>query len=117
MKVEIIIPRRAGQDVFYRLLEPIDYLGVHIPAGFTTDGATTPRWLRWILPPVDAYMLAAVIHDWLLATGQGWRAANRKFAEALTDLGIPAYKRFPMIWAVHLNGWFRASGGDTRSGR
>lgn len=107
MKVEIIIPRKAGREVFYKLLEPIDYLGVQIPAGFTTDGATTPRWLRWILPPVDAYMLAAVVHDWLLAAGQGWQVANRKFAEALRDLRIPAYKRYPMVWAVYVNGWFR----------
>lgn len=36
-----------------------------VPAGFTTDFASTPRCLQWLAPSTGKYTLAAILHDFL----------------------------------------------------
>lgn len=36
---------------------------VDVPTGFLTDGATIPRFLWWLLPPIDEYSQATTLHD------------------------------------------------------
>lgn len=36
---------------------------VDIPTGFLTDGATIPRFLWWLLPPIGEYSQATTLHD------------------------------------------------------
>lgn len=63
LRVEKIEARR------WRLLEPLVYIsarfdGVFVaPTGFETNFASVPRPLWVLLPPVDKYDPAAVIHD------------------------------------------------------
>lgn len=38
---------------------------VDVPTGFITDGATIPRWLWWVLPPLGEYSQATTLHDYL----------------------------------------------------
>ena len=63
MKVEIILPTTTFGRVYYKLLEPLCLLGHKVPVGFTSDGATVPRILWALFPPVGRYFLAAVLHD------------------------------------------------------
>ena len=41
---------------------------VDVPTGFITDGATIPRWLWWLLPPIGEYSQATTLHDYLCRT-------------------------------------------------
>lgn len=41
---------------------------VDIPAGYLTDGASIPRALWWILPPLGKYSAATTVHDMLCNT-------------------------------------------------
>lgn len=41
---------------------------VDVPTGFITDGATIPRWLWWLLPPLGEYSQATTLHDYLCRT-------------------------------------------------
>jgi len=36
-----------------------------VPAGFSTDLASVPRLLWWLIPPFGMYERAAIIHDYL----------------------------------------------------
>lgn len=45
-------------------------ISVDVPVGYRTDLASTPWWIRWLLPPNGKYGKAAVIHDYLCATRQ-----------------------------------------------
>lgn len=38
---------------------------VDVPTGFLTDGATIPRILWWLLPPIEEYTQATTLHDLL----------------------------------------------------
>ena len=38
---------------------------VDVPTGFLTDGATVPRWLWWLIPPMGSYSQATTLHDCL----------------------------------------------------
>jgi hypothetical protein len=78
---------------------------ITVPAGFVTDLASIPRVLWSLLPPHGRYAKAAIIHDWLYATGIGGREyADNVFLEAMEVLGVPKLKRYPMFWAVRLFG-------------
>lgn len=77
-----------------------------VPKGFTTDFASVPRLFWNILPPWGTYGKAAVLHDWLYHTQE----FNRKFCddllmEAMTTLGVAAWKRWTIYLGVRLGGF------------
>lgn len=93
----------------WRLLEAISYrhgdVAVHVPAGFETDFASTPRLLWPIFPPFGRWTAAAVIYDYLYRTGlQPKVIADAIFMAAMQDLGVPEWKRWAMYLAVRLFG-------------
>lgn len=45
LKVKILIPNRWFKKPSYELLEPLEIIGQTVPAGFVTDGASSPRIL------------------------------------------------------------------------
>ena len=91
--------RRADLDrlgpLEFRLIEPlvVEIYGVkyRAPAGAKTDGASTPRVFRNLVPRVGRHIYGAIIHDaayrgvleelWVLAQSDGdtdsWRTARR----------------------------------------
>lgn len=103
MLVEIIVPPKAGGKAFYRLREEITYLGITVHQDFVTDGGTIPRILHGLFPPVDSWMLGAVIHDFLIETTGDYDIANNKLHEALIDLNVPKWRRFFIMAGVKAN--------------
>jgi len=90
--------------VLYRLKETIEVFGVTIPKDFVSDGATVPRFLWSLFPPVDDYFGASLLHDYLLHIGTDWKDAEQKFKKALEHDGISKTKIWLMVNAVRLNG-------------
>ena len=98
----------------WRLESNIQYGLIQAPAGFTTDGATVPRRLRFLLPRWGSYSRAAVIHDVLcdsLAKGSPhslaptWKSAAVLFREMMIAEGTGTALRTAMFaivyaWAV-----------------
>lgn len=41
---------------------------VDVETNFKTDGATIPRWLWWLLPPIGEYTQCTTLHDKLCTT-------------------------------------------------
>lgn len=73
---EIIAYRKLKKRHFwhsqcYQILEPFEYhIGtedsedvIKVDAGFITDFASTPFWIRWKYPAIGWYAKAAVLHD------------------------------------------------------
>jgi hypothetical protein len=102
IRVEILLPKKLFSKVRYRLLQSINLCGVTVPIGFVSDGASVPRLLWFIFPPVGRYFQAAVVHDWLLANNHPWMKANKLFLQALKEQGIPWCARYPMYGATVL---------------
>lgn len=100
MKVEIILPTTTFGRVHYKLLEPLCLLGHKVPVGFTSDGATVPRILWALFPPVGRYFLAAVLHDYLLYKGVHWMRANKAFLEALKAQKVANWVAYSMYAAT-----------------
>lgn len=77
---------------------------IHVPKGFKTNFASSPRPLWWLVPPMGKYGKAAVIHDYMYAKKIGTREwADKVFYEAMDTLGVPGWKRWLMYKAVR---WF-----------
>lgn len=120
--VEILGKARGGR-VTARLLQGFSYRTrdarggdvIAVPAGFVTDFASVP-WGFWNLePPLGEAGRAAVVHDYLYVTRglggpYGRPEADAIFREALSDLGVPLWKR-NLLWAAvrvgGANGWGR----------
>lgn len=116
-----VVPITAEElDVAYcdgrnwRLLEPFDFASeaierlIHVPAGFVTDFASTPRIIWPILPPTGSYGKAAVLHDWCYRTpGQTKHRldADRVLLEAMIALNVPKWARWTVFAGVRIGGY------------
>lgn len=89
---------------------------IEAPQGFETDFASVPRIFWRVLPPWGRYSPAAVIHDYLYHTHKVSRAdADRAFLTLMQRLGVPAWKRTVMYWAVRLFGGPAYSSGKSET--
>lgn len=89
---------------------PLDYasdiLGrtVVVPVGFSSDGASVPRFMWAIYPPFGAYLEAAIVHDWFCVSHEvDYVTAAKVFREAMEACGVPKWRRNKMYFAVR---WF-----------
>jgi len=91
MKVEI---NPAGTR--FTLLEAEWYpaYGITVPAGYTTDFASTPKFIWSIYPPEGYYHHAALLHDYLYDCHHGYkdlcdrREADKRLREQMKSDGV-----------------------------
>lgn len=95
------------------LLEPLKYqvgrLIITIPAGFISDGASTPKVLWVFFPPWDKrYAVASIIHDYLYSelniTGLNKELSDEIFIKIMEENGVGIIKRRLMYRAVSMFG-------------
>lgn len=121
-------PYIRGDRSMWGLARPLTYRpksgtgAITVPAGFTTDLASVPRWAWVLLPPDGPWVKAAVIHDYLYATGGTgviWNressiadgvaydrlASDRIMREAMAIRGVDVVRRNIIYFAVRLGGW------------
>lgn len=94
---------------------------ITVPAGFVTDLASVPRWAWIIVPPDGPWVKAAIIHDYLYATGGTgkWKRqaasitrpepysrleADRILREGMENRGVGAFARGLIYAAVRIGG-------------
>ena len=105
----------------FTLRENLTVEGITVPAGFSSDGASVPRFFwRLVFPPGDQKALkAAFVHDFLYRTHpEGWtrEAADMLFLKLLLKEGIPKFSAVLAWLGVRLFGgkaW--KAGGKTLS--
>ena len=93
----------------FTLREDLTAGGVTVPSGFSSDGASVPRFFwRLVFPPGDHKALkAAFVHDFLYRTHpEGWTkaAADNLFLILLLMNGIPKFSAYLAYWGVRLFG-------------
>jgi hypothetical protein len=114
-----------GDDRFWILGEPLvaqaDDGRIDIPTGFTTDGASVPRWAQRITdwaPWDDPQRWAGIVHDWLYSQpGVTKRHADNVFRALLASEGAGWLKRKLMYAAVVIGGGHAYRGNQTRGPR
>lgn len=117
--LSIKVETSDGRNVI--VLEPFDFVDSKgnkytVPAGTTSDGASTPRLLWRELPPFGVYWLAAVFHDWLFRdTKFPEHQCNALLLEAMVSLNVPLLERQAIFEGVSLGGW--ASFAEDRKGQ
>ena len=78
---------------------------IHVPIGFKTDFASTPKWSHRFLPPDGPWRKAAVIHDYMYSTGFDRHTADTIFKEALLSSKINPATAWVFYLAVRVCGW------------
>jgi len=136
MRLILTKPSAWPKPAVYTTDEPRTIYGVHIPAGFETDGASVPWWLpiagialliagHWLwlcfIPGVFLVLTlslfprfgktfdAALLHDYLLVKyPREWKNANHLFLQQLKADGISLWRAYPMFWAVTVYQFFKS---------
>jgi hypothetical protein len=93
----------------FMLLAPFEYRGrgicVRMEAGETTDFASIPKALRWLISPMGRHGRAAVAHDHCYRTGEYSRiASDAFFLEAMTKSGVWRPLRWVIYFGVRYGG-------------
>ena len=109
LKVEIVDRRFFLQEDFIYIFE---YLGkentIIVPAGFNTDGFSTPKLFKPFQSETGKGIEIAVVHDFLYSKQSPahiTRAdADMAFLQGLECLGVSKFKRYAMYVAVRLFG-------------
>lgn len=105
----------------WEVVEPVEAVTsfgkVIVGVGVKTDGASVPRALWSLFPPMSDYTNAAVVHDHMykthlvprengLAVGKTDRhIADLIFLELMEHLGTERWRRRAMFRAVRMFGW------------
>ncbi len=115
MPFETTLQVEEASDRTWLLTAPLRYQGKFeefvVPAGFTTDFATVPRLLTWLVPTAGKYTKAAVLHDWLLGQADITRCdADGIFRRTMRELGVSPLRRYVMWAAVRLAGGIGSCG-------
>ena len=72
-----------------------------IPAGTTTDFASIPWFVYWLIPGFGQYDKPAVVHDWMYRTACVSRVvADAIFLDGMAQCGVPEWKRKLIYRAV-----------------
>lgn len=80
---------------------------IEIEAGYTTDGATFPSWLRWLCgsPMAKPRLYAAAVHDWLYDAGICSRLkADLVYLELCCEWGVFPLDAFVQFFFIRLFG-------------
>ena len=99
---------RLNRDFYYADSEHCD--DTRIMAGFTSDGASVPRFLWRLYPPFGKYLEAAVVHDYFCVLGHRGEspidsvAAAKVLYEAMLVCGTPKKRCKAFYWAVRIGG-------------
>jgi Protein of unknown function (DUF1353) len=96
----------------WQLVEPLSYMGrdqlFEVAAGFTTDFASVPQALTWLVPRYGRYTKAAILHDFLWQRCRegrfDWADADGILRRAMRELDVPFLRRWLMWGAVRLAG-------------
>jgi hypothetical protein len=79
---------------------------VVVPAGFITDGASIPWFLRWRFSPTGKYFGAAIVHDYILVKTADWKLANAEFELEMKALNVSTFEKVVMVSTVKVWAWF-----------
>lgn len=104
MIVQVIKPQgalRVFKRSSYKLVEEIAIAGEVVPAGFISDGASLPPFVRGLFDPMGIWAEAAFLHDFLL-TKLSRREAAKGFKAAMRELGVPVVIRDLFYGCVRL---------------
>jgi len=108
---DLLIKSIRGSELF-ELVEPLSYQHDGVvytaPIGFKTDFASIPPAIRGFIDTDEGNIRdAAVIHDWLYATGELSREDSDSILRAaMRELGAGVIKSSVVFYAVR---WFGAS--------
>lgn len=106
--VDLHVPEHSWDRPRITLRHDIVVGRSRIPAGFTSDMATTPRLLWSLFPPCGKWTASAIAHDYDLNQGMPRWYADDHFYRNLRrhDRVHPAVARL-MYWAVRLYSGYR----------
>ena len=94
----LVITSESSDGRNFKLILPCIYETnsgetITIPAGSTSDGASTPREIWNLIPPFGKYWMAAVLHDYLYRFTQRPKSeCDLLLLEAMQSLGVGEFE-------------------------
>jgi len=107
-----IRPSKWWRRATWRLDRDLRIIGRVVPAGFITDGISTPWIMAWLVSPTGIGMPASVLHDYLLSLldgSQSRRGADAMFRDALLACGVSSLRARLMFYAVRIYAFLKGA--------
>lgn len=109
----VILLRKSNQKYdWFELVEDCEFthgdINLIIPKGYTTDFASVPQFLWWLIPPHCNASMPSIVHDYTCEFGilPRWKC-DLIFLELLKKEKIKSWQYYLMYGYVRLLGWVR----------
>lgn len=93
---------------WYEVVEDCICEEVIIKAGFTTDFASVPQFLWWLIPPHGTGAIPSIVHDYLYQVPNSHNLTrlevDRYWRKLLIESGVPTWQTALMYGFVRLLG-------------
>lgn len=99
-----IVLERVNEKTF-KVVQDVTVFGVHIPAGFNTDGASVPALLRPVISHFGKGFEAALVHDYVLmgkVTAKERKPGDKQFYRNLRLCGFSRLRAYTCYLGVRL---------------
>lgn len=108
MSIPVVIHKTRKVSIYENYTRKIgDKITVQIPKGFTSDGDSIPRLLRWVFPPFYKWTDSAIIHDFLYKTQFiDRKVCDEIFLECMLEDGVNKIVSYLFYFSVRLFGRF-----------
>jgi len=101
--VQVLVPDSWCNRSLYQLEEDVSLGFWTVPKGYVSDGATVPRILWPLFPPIGRYLKATLVHDYLITNSDlSRKECDQAFLECLKILKITGWRASTMYFAVRL---------------
>lgn len=107
--VKFIEPSRWWKNSKWELMKQYKSgnSNIKVPKGFITNGASIPFGFKSFFSPTGKYFGAAIVHDYMLKSGNTFKESNKEMLEEMKHLGVEKYRMCLIYGAVSIYGFFK----------
>ena len=105
---EILLVKDTGKYDWYRVVQDCAVGPILIQAGFTTDFASVPQALWWLIPPHGKAAMPSIVHDYLYQVPQSHNLTRAQvdyhWLRLMQKAGVSVWQRWLMYGFVRVLG-------------
>ena len=104
----ILLVKHSGKYDWFEVVEDCAVGPILITAGFTTDFASVPQAVWWLIPPQGLAAMPSIVHDYMYQVPSSHNLTRKQvdiiWLELMRKAGVPKWQRWTMYVFVRAFG-------------
>jgi len=104
----ILLVKHSGKYDWFEIAEDCAFGSVLIAEGFTTDFASVPQSVWWLIPPHGLAAMPSIVHDYMYQVPSSHPLTRKQvdgiWLELMQKSGVPKWQRYTMYAFVRAFG-------------